>query len=299
MSVEARTEPAAQTEPRPPALDDRPRGRRIVGPAAIGVDFSRFVNLTRTLALTEFKLRFFGSALGYLWQLMRPLMLFGVLYAVFTQVLRFRSDAEFYPVALLSGIVLFTFFSESTGGGVTSLVDRENLVRKIQFPRLVVPTAVVATALLNLCLNLIPVLLFLLLAGGSVRITWLEIPLLFALLALFALGVSMLLSALYVRYRDMRPIWDVVLQMLFYGSPIFYTLDVIPNQTLRELMLLNPLAVIIQQFRHAVIDTSHPSALDAAGSWWPLIGAGAILLAVVIGGYRYFDRAAPRIAEDL
>lgn len=279
--------------------EPRPLGTPIKGPAAIGVDFRRFVNLTRTLALTEFKLRFFGSALGYLWQLMRPLLLFGVLYVVFTHVLKFQSDAEFYPVALLAGVVMFVFLSESTGAAVTSLVDRENLVRKVQFPRLVVPLSVVATALMNLTLNLVVVIVFLLASGGTVRLGWLEIPFLAAALALFSAALSTLLSALYVRYRDVKPVWEVTLQMLFYGTPIFYTLDVINNETLERLMLLNPLAVIIQQFRHAAIDPSHPSAATVAGGWTFLLLPAGILLALIVGGYRYFDREAPRIAEDL
>jgi ABC-2 type transport system permease protein len=276
-----------------------PRGKRIPGPVAIGVDAHRFLNLTRTLAVTEFKLRFFGSALGYLWQLMRPLLLFGVLYVVFTLVLRFRSAAEFYPVALLAGIVMFTFISESTGTAVTSLVDREPLVRKVQFPRLVVPLSVTLTALMNFALNMVVVLVFLLASGGSVRLGWLELPVLAALLALLAASLSTLLSALYVRYRDIRPVWEVTLQMLFYATPIFYTLDVINNTTVERLLLINPLAVIIQQFRHAVIDPSHPSAVDAAGGWPLLLAPAAILAALVVWGYRYFDREAPRIAEDL
>jgi len=280
---------------------ERPRalGAPIKGPAAIGVDLPRFLNLLRTLALTEFKLRFFGSALGYLWQLMRPLLLFSVLYVVFTHVLKFESSGKFYPVALLSGIVMFVFISESTGGAVTSLVDRESLVRKVQFPRLVVPLSVVLTALLNLSLNLVVVLVFLLASGGSVRAGWLEIPLLVVLLTLFASSVATLLSALYVRYRDVKPVWEVLLQLLFYGTPIFYTLDAIPNETLRHLLLINPLAAIIQQFRHAVIDPSHPSVVAAAGGWTLLLAPAAILVVLAVVGYRYFDREAPRIAEDL
>lgn len=278
---------------------ERPLGTPIKGPAAIGVDARRFVNLTRTLAFTEFKLRFFGSALGYLWQLMRPLLLFGVLYAVFTQVLRFDTGAKYYPVALLSGIVFFMAFSESSGGAVTSLVDRENLVRKVQFPRLVVPLSVVLTALMNLCLNLIAVVVFLIASGGTVRLSWLELPLLIVLLALFASAVSTLLSALYVRYRDVKPIWDVLLQMLFYGTPIFYTIDAIDNETLERLLMCNPLAVVIQQFRHAVIDPSHPSAAAAIGGWPMLLIPGAILALLLLVSFRYFDREAPRIAEDL
>jgi ABC-2 type transport system permease protein len=281
------------------APEGRPLGTPIKGPAAIGVDLHRFFNLTRTLAFTEFKLRFFGSALGYLWQLMRPLLLFGVLYVVFTNVLRFESAAEFYPVALLSGIVMFVFLSESTGAAVTSLVDRENLVRKVQFPRLVVPLSVVMTGLMNLALNLVVVVVFLLISGGSVRWGWLEIPLLVVVLALFAASLSTLLSALYVRYRDVKPVWEVVLQMLFYGTPIFYTLDVIPNETLRKLLLINPLADVIQQFRHAVIDPSHPSPATVAGGWAFLLIPAGILVVLTVWGYRYFDREAPRIAEDL
>lgn len=295
MSLQTPTEPAPPSAPQQPA-----RGPRIPGPVAIGVDARRFFNLTRTLAVTEFKLRFFGSALGYLWQLMRPLMLFGVLYVVFTHVLKFRSDSAFYPVALLSGIVIFTFVSEATTTAVSSLVDREPLVRKVQFPRLVIPLSVVLTALMNLGLNTIVVLIFLLASGGGLQWGWLEIPLLLALLALFAGGVSTLLSALYVRYRDIRPVWDVVLQMMFYGTPIFYTIDVIPNETLQRVMLLNPLAAIIQQFRHAVIDPSHPSLHTAMGGNWALtLVPFAILAVLVVVAYRYFDREAPLIAEDL
>jgi ABC-2 type transport system permease protein len=182
---------------------------------------------------------------------------------------------------------------------VTSLVDRENLVRKVQFPRLVVPLSVVLTGLMNLSLNLVAVFVFLLASGGSVRLSWLELPLLVAVLALFASGIATLLSALYVRYRDMKPIWEVVLQMLFYATPIFYTIDAVNDDTLERILLLNPLAVVIQQFRHAVIDPSHPNAVAAIGGWaWLLVPAGILVLLLVFS-YRYFDREAPRVAEDL
>ena len=203
-------------------------GEPIKGPTALGSDRRRFWHLTRALAVTEFKLRFFGSALGYLWQLMRPLMLFGVMYVVFSLIFRFGAGVKLYPVALLLGVVLFTFLSEATAGGVTCLLDRENLVRKIEFPRLAVPLATVLTALFNLRLNLLAVLVFLLASGGEVRLSWLELPLLTLLLAAFAAGLAMLLSALYVRYRDVRPIWEVAAQVMFYASPIFYPITKVP-----------------------------------------------------------------------
>ncbi len=274
-------------------------GTPIKGPTAIGSDPVRFWHLTRAMALTEFKLRFFGSVLGYAWQLMRPLLLFGVLYVVFTQAFDFGDQVVLYPVALLLGIVLYTFLSESTGGAVTSLVDRENVVRKIEFPRLAVPLANVLTALFNVGLNLAVVVVFLFASGGEPRWSWLLLPLLVLGLAAFATGLSMLVSALYVRYRDVRPIWDVVLQVTFYGSPIFYPIEQIENETLRELLMVNPFAAILQQARHVFIDPSHPSAAEAIGGSVRLLVPLAITLAVIALGYRVFSRAAPRIAEEL
>jgi ABC-2 type transport system permease protein len=271
----------------------------IVGPTAFGGSPRRFAYLATTLAVTDFKLRFFGSVLGYLWQLVRPLLLFGVLYVVFTQFVKIGGAVEFYPVVLLSNIVLFTFFSEGTGA-VGSLVDRESLVRKIQFPRAAVPVAVVLTAAFNLTLNSLVVLVLALASGVRPRWSWLEIPLLLALLAALVVGMAMLLSALYVRFRDVKPIWEVALQLLFYATPVIYAIETIDiAERLRELLMLNPLAAILEQFRHAVIDPNAPTAAEAAGgAVWLLVPLGLIVAAVVVG-WRVFDRAAPRIAEDL
>jgi ABC-2 type transport system permease protein len=144
-------------------------GTPIKGPSALGSDPRRLWHLAQTMAVSDFKLRFFGSALGYLWQLVRPLLLFSVLYVVFTQVIRIGGDVELYPVALLLGVVLYTFFAEATSGALGSLVDRESLIRKVEFPRLAVPLAAVLTALMNVALNLVAVLVCLVAAGGSVR----------------------------------------------------------------------------------------------------------------------------------
>ena len=221
-------------------------GPPIKGPTALGSDPRRLWNLARTMAVSEFKLRYFGSSLGYLWSLMRPLMLFGILYAVFTQIIRIGSGVELYPVALLLGVVLFGFLSESTGAALTSLVDREALIRKVEFPRIAVPFSTVLTALMNVALNMIAVVVFLLAAGGEVRWSWLEMPFLLAALAVVAGGAGMLLSVLYVRFRDVRPIWDVALQVLFYASPIFYPITAVSKhyQTVAHLMMLNPFAAI-------------------------------------------------------
>jgi ABC-2 type transport system permease protein len=284
-----------------PVVDLKLLGPPIKGPSALGSDWRRFVRLTWALATTDFRLKFFGSALGYLWQLMRPLMLFGVLYAVFSQ-LGLGSDVKYYAVALLTGIVLFSFMSEATGQSVRSLSNRESLVRKIEFPRLAVPMAAVLTALFNLGLNLVPIFVFLLAAGGRPRWTWLELPLLVGALALFVLGISTLLSVLYVRFRDVEPIWDVMLQIMFYASPIFYTASIVREQaseTVLRLMMCNPFGAIIQQMRHAVIDPSHESAASAMGGTAWLLVPLLVIIGVVVIAYRIFDRAAPRIAENL
>ena len=274
-------------------------GREVRGPSALTDDPRRFLHLTWTLAVQEFKLRFFGSVLGYLWQLMRPLLLFGVLYFVFTQAIKIGELAAFFPAVLLTNIVLFTFFAEATAGAVTSVVDRENLVRKIHFPRLVVPAAVVLTAAFNLAVNLIAVTIFVFATGVEPRLEWLTLPLLIAILVVFAAGMAMLLSALYVRLRDLRPIWEVVLQVLFYATPIIYVLETIDSRTIQQAMIFNPLAAILTQVRHAVIDPNAPTAAEAIGGAAYLAVPAAIVVAAFVAGFWVFSRVAPGIAEDL
>jgi ABC-2 type transport system permease protein len=281
-------------------LPGQPLGRPIKGPSALGGDLRRLAHLTLTLAIMEFKLRFMGSALGYLWQLMRPLLLFGVLYIVFTEFVKVGKAVDFYPVVLLTNIVLFTFFLEGTGGAVGSVVEREALVRKIQFPRMAIPVSVVLTASFNLALNLLVVLIFALASGVTPRPSWLQAIPLVALLAIFTSGMAMLLSALYVRFRDVRPIWDVISQALFYATPVIYTIDALSKADwIKHLIMSNPLAAILEQMRHAVIDPNAPTAAAAVGGTARLlVPLGAIALVAGLG-FWYFNREAPRIAEDL
>jgi ABC-2 type transport system permease protein len=292
----------ATAPPTPPAEAQRglPPLRTISGPSALGGDARRFAHLAHTLAVTEFKLRFYGSALGYFWQLMRPLMLFGVLYVIFTQFVRIGSGVEFYPVVLLTNIVLFSFFTDGTTSAVTSVVDREGLVRKIQFPRMAIPASVVLTASFNLALNLLVVLVFALASGVTPRLSWLQIVPLIAILAVLTVGAAMLLSALYVRFRDMRPIWEVCAQILFYATPVIYTVDSLgKGEQVQHLLMLNPLACILEQARHALIDPAAPTAAQSAGGAVRLLIPAGIVALVGWFGFWYFNREAPRIAEDL
>ncbi len=275
-------------------------GRRIKGPSALGNDPRRLLQLTVALAVMDFKLRFFGSVLGYVWQLMRPLMLFGVLYTVFTQFVKIGEGVDFYPALLLTGVVLYQFFSEATSRSLSSVVDREGLIRKIEFPRLAVPLAAMLTAYFNLILNLVAVLVFVLATGVNPRWEWFALPLFLLALGLLAAGVATLLAALYVRFRDLKPIWEVVLQVGFYASPILYPLEIIPSETAQRLIpTFNPLATILVQFRHTFIDGSAPNAWDAVGGARYLVVPIGISAVLVILGVWVFTRRASHLAEEL
>jgi ABC-2 type transport system permease protein len=267
-------------------------------PSAFGDDLLRFWNLTLMLAATEFKVRYFGSVLGYLWSLVRPLLFFGVLYVVFTHALKVGKDIPHYPVYLLSSIIMWTFFVETTSGAVQCLLLREGLLRKMRFPRLVIPLSVALTAAFNFAANFIVVLVFALASGVDPRTTWLELLPLGLLLATLAVGIGMLLSVLYVRFRDIQPIWDVAAQVLFYGSPILYVAAVY-KQFEHAVVTLNPIAAILTQMRHAFIDGSAPTAAAAAGGTARLAISVAIIAATFALGLWFFNREAPRIAENL
>jgi ABC-2 type transport system permease protein len=281
-------------------------GRPIHGPSALTSDWRRFWHLTFNIALTQWKLRFFGSALGYLWQLVRPLLLFLVLYVFFTKISHVSRglgpSGEFYGSQLLASIVLFTFFAESTSGAVRSVLDSEALVRKIQFPRLVIPLSVVLLALFNLSLNLIVVTIFALIEGVRPMLTWLELPVIVAVLAVLCTGIAMLLSAGFVYFRDLQPIWEVVNQVIFYASPIIIPIDTVKRNlspALFHLYMLNPLAVLLQQFRHAYITHNTPSAGQLLGPVQAVVVTMSVVLAIFALGFWVFNRTAPRVAEDL
>lgn len=274
---------------------------RVLGPRAMSGDFRRFLRLTWMLAYLEFKLKFFGSVLGYAWQLMKPLMMFGALYFVFTEVIRIGSGVPYYPVVLLSGIVLFSFFSEATVGAITSIVEREGLIRKISFPIVSVPISTVTSVFLTVMLNYLVVLIFALASGVTPTWRWIEIPPLLVLLYVVAASASLALSSLYVRFRDVKPIWEVFAQILFYATPVIYSIEFVQerNQDLAQVMMFNPIATILQQMRHAAIDPASPSAVDALGGWLYLAVPLGIVVFMAAFGYFSMRRLAPKLAEEL
>ncbi|MBV9338358.1 MAG: ABC transporter permease [Solirubrobacterales bacterium] len=273
------------------------------GPSALGGDGRRFVELALILARTEFKLRYYGSVLGYVWSLVRPLLFFGVLYVFFVKIVHI-ARGPYYGAYLLTAIVLWTFISEATGNCVTCLVSREAMLRKIRFPRMVVPLSVSLTATFNLGMNFIVVLIFALATGVTPTVRWLEmIPIVLGFMVLAA-GIGMLLSALYVRFRDVQPIWDVFLQVWFYGSPIMYPATAyvtpkLPAGTVHFAMI-NPVAILLAQMGHSFIDPDgYPTAFGAAHAIWPVIVGLALIPVVFALGWWVFVREAPRVAEHL
>jgi ABC-2 type transport system permease protein len=272
--------------------------REVRGPSALGGGWRRSLDLLYLIAVTEFKKVYFGTVLGYAWSLARPLLIFGVLLAVFTQVFRIGSEVPNYPVLLLFNIVLFGFFQEATTTAVQSIVSQEAVVRKAQFPRLVIPLAVVLTALFNLGLNLIVVFVFILAWDIPPEWTWLGFPVVLALLFALTTAVSMIVSSLFPRFRDTAIIWTVLSTVLFYGTPVLYPLEIVPD-TLRDILLLNPLAPLFELARVLVIDPGAPGPVDAAGGLVWLLPAAAIYVLTCILAVWTFNREAPRIAEQL
>jgi ABC-2 type transport system permease protein len=270
----------------------------IGGPSALGGGWRRARDLLYLIAVAEFRRSYLGTALGYLWSLARPLMLFAVLLVVFTQAFDLGERVQQYPVLLLFNIVLFGFFQETTVLAVGSIVASEPIVRRTQFPRLVIPLAVVLTGLFNLGVNLVVVFGFLLVAGVDPMWTWLLLPLVIVALTVFTTAVSTIVAALNPRFRDTGIIWTVAVTALFYATPVLYPLELVPG-TVGRLLALNPLAPLFELARKWVIDPDAPGpAAAAGGAGWLLVPA-VIFIAVCVLAVWIFNREAPRIAEEL
>ena len=271
----------------------------IRGPSALGGGWRRFFDLLWLQSKTEFRLRYHGTALGFVWSLVRPLLLFGVLLAVFTQIFRLGSEVPNYPALLLFNIMLFNFFAEATEGAVTSVVHSENLVRKMQFPRLVIPLSVVLTAAMQFGLNMIVVFIFMLAYGVDPIWTWVLLPVILGALIVLTTATAMLLSATYVRVRDVGIFWAVLSTTLFYATPVLYPIEIAPAG-FQDVIALNPLTPLFEQAREWIIDPTAPGPGElAAGKPWLLVVPTVLFLAICVLGVWVFKREAPRVAEAL
>ncbi|WP_170114999.1 ABC transporter permease [Bifidobacterium callitrichidarum] len=257
----------------------------------------------RGLVKTDFKLRYQGSFLGVAWSVLKPLMLFCVMYVVFGKFLRMSDGTPTYPVVLLLGISSWQFFQEATSVGLRSVVDRGDLLRKIHFPNYIVVVSATVGSMISYAINLVVVLIFALFA--RVQFTWrvLLVPLSIIQLYALALGVTLLFATMYVYFRDVAHIWDVLQQVLFYGMPIIYPLSYVTSRggilaVLARLELINPIAQAIQDIRHNLIaPETQPTIWNQFDQWW--VKAIPLLLTVILLwlGVHFFRRNSRKFAE--
>lgn len=258
--------------------------------------------LLRELVITEFKLRYQGSVLGYLWSVMRPLFLFVIMYVVFVYFLKIGRDVPHWPVQLLLGIVLWNFFAEVTNNGVTSIVNRGDVIRKINFPKYVIVLSSSISALINLLINLIVIAVFMVINQVPLQWSILLSPIYIAELFFLGIGIAFTLSAWFVKVRDINYIWEIIMQGLFYASIVIYPISRLLEHShkLAEIALLNPVAQSIQSVRHTLItptaetlySLSHHNILIA------LIPVG-LTLAIFLFGMYVFKKNSPYFAENV
>jgi ABC-2 type transport system permease protein len=275
-----------------------PELREVPGPAAVSNDLGRLWRLVWILGKTQFTSRYQGSAFGFLWSLLNPLLLFGVLYVVFTQIFRLGDTVPHYAALLLLNIMLFQFFADSTSICVSSLVSQEALIRKVEFPHLAVPLSVILASTFTLGLDLVVVITYMLIAGVPVTATWLLLPVLVLWLYVFTAGTSLLLATLFVFFRDTAQIWQVISRVMFYASPVLLPIELFPAG-FKPFLLCNPLAPMFTESRAWLVDSSAPSFGAALGGNVLWIYPTLILITIVIFGSWLFNRLAPDVAEQL
>jgi len=246
---------------------------------------------------TDFKVRYQSSVLGYTWSLLKPLFLFSILYVVFTYIIPLGKSVEHYPVYLLLGVVIWNFFVESTMIGASSIVARADLIRKISIPRYLVVISSSVSALINLGISLFVVLIFALLNGLAPKFGWLMIFPIIAELMVISLGVSFLLAALYVKFRDITYIWEIFLQAGFYATPIVYPLMTV-DPKYQPFFFINPLAQIMQDARYFIVTETSTTIWSTVTSLKVLIPFAIVILFAIVGGW-YFKRQSKYFAEDI
>ena len=261
--------------------------------------------LLRELVKTDFKLRYQGSMLGMAWSVLKPLMLFAVMYVVFVRFLRFGAGIPHFAVSLLLAQTLWAFFQEATSQGMQAIVGRGDLLRKLKFPKYIVVVSSTVSALINLVISLFVVLIFMIVNGVEFRLTILLFPLVVVELYIFALGIAFLLSTMFVRFRDIGHIWDVIMQAWFYATPIIYPLTQLINvgwlSVAKLVLMLNPIAQIIQDARYLVVTTQTETIWGLVGQQcWLLKLIPLLIIAIVLlVGVTGFRRRSPYFAEEL
>lgn len=257
--------------------------------------------LLKELTKTDFKLRYQGSVLGYLWALLRPLMMFAIMYVVFAKLLRFGNDIPHYPVYLLCGTSMWSFFTECTSQGIQAVVSRGDLLRKISFPKYIVVVSATLTAVINMLINLVVIVIFALINGVAISWTWLLVPLSLLELYVLSLGISFLLGAINVKYRDITSIWEVLIQALFYAVPIIYPLSMVASSSVlaAKIIILNPISQAIQDIRHNLITPETMTSWNFLDNNFLKFLPFFIVFIILVLAVIFFRRKSKFFAEDL
>jgi ABC-2 type transport system permease protein len=254
--------------------------------------------LLKQLVKTDFKLRYQSSFLGYLWSLLKPLFLFAIMYAVFVKVLRVDYGVPYSGVYLLLGIVLWSFFAEMTGGSVMSIVGKGDLMRKLNFPRYVIVLSNTFSALINFLLNMIVVAMFMIMSKVAISSSVILVPIVLVELILFGVAVSFFLATSYVKLRDIGYIWDVIMQALFYITPIFFPLTLAPIWA-QKIIMLSPLSQAIQDIRFLLVSDKTVTISTVYGNDWIRVVPVTITIVSLILSLIYFKSQSKYFAEDI
>lgn len=218
--------------------------------------YSRYRYLLKQLVDRDFRVKYKSSTLGMVWSLLNPMLTMLVYLFVFSTL--FKSDVQNFPVYLMSGIILFSYFSEATNLGMASIVGNSGLITKVYMPKLIYPLSKVLSSAINFCISLIPLCLVMLITGVTIQKSILLLPLVVVFLIVFSFGMSLILSTLNVFFRDTQFLWSVLLMMLNFLTPVFYPESIIPAEFL-GIYRCNPMYQIIYFMRTIIMDGVSPT----------------------------------------
>ncbi len=247
------------------------------------------LNLVREIVLSDYKLRYQGSILGFFWSFLKPLLMFGVLLVVFSEFMRF--DIPHYPFYLLLGIIIWNFFAEATTSSSASLLAKGGLIKKIYFPKSTIVVSAVLTAALNFFFNFFVFFIILLFRTQVFLGGLLLFCVLFLELFFLSLGISFLVSSLNARLKDIAHIWELLLQAGFWLTPVVYAKEMIPP-SYQWLINLNPLAQIIEYARGVLLFQTIPS-------FFSVVSLTVFVGVVFAIGYSVFRSRENFFAEEL
>jgi ABC-2 type transport system permease protein len=251
------------------------------------------LRVLRVIAGVQFKLKYIDSALGYVWSLAKPLSYFAVLWVVFGRF--FDTGVGRFPLYLLLGIVLFTFTGDAVGIALPSVVERGSLIRRISFPTIVIPLSGTVTAAMTLAVNLVAVAVFIAVSRIVPEPDWLLLVPRLLELYVFAAGLALIVSTLFVRFHDIGPIWELTSQLMLFASPIMYPITILPDWAQRVAML-NPFVQVLQDVRWIVLG-AHPALGTLPTSLANHVPTVCIAMLTLVVGIWLHRREASSFAE--